>query len=73
MVAPNRPSGDDVIQELDELRKITHGKKNKQTIPGFGMRHNLKKKTFYIFLITLLENTFGASQLRCYAHREKCI
>ncbi|CAN6687318.1 unnamed protein product [Malus baccata var. baccata] len=39
-VAPSRPSGDDVIQELDELRKITHGKQNKQTIPGY--LHKLK-------------------------------
>nr|XP_028959288.1 uncharacterized protein LOC114825108 [Malus domestica] len=49
-VAPSRPSGDDVIQELDELRKITHGKQNKQTIPGFGRRHNWKKHSIFFQL-----------------------
>ncbi|CAN6575551.1 unnamed protein product [Malus baccata var. baccata] len=49
-VAPSRPSSDDVIQELDELRKITHGKQNKQTIPGFGRRHNWKKHSIFFQL-----------------------
>ncbi|CAN6547389.1 unnamed protein product [Malus baccata var. baccata] len=49
-VAPSRPSGDDVIQELDELRKITHGKQNKQMIPGFGRRHNWKKHSIFFQL-----------------------
>ncbi|KAI5344268.1 hypothetical protein L3X38_012145 [Prunus dulcis] len=50
-VAPTRPSGIDMINELSELREITHGKNGtKQTIAGFGKTHNWKKHSIFFKL-----------------------
>ncbi|VVA40424.1 PREDICTED: transposase, partial [Prunus dulcis] len=50
-LAPKRPSGDDVINELSELREITHGKDGKKhTIFGFGKDHNWKKHSIFFQL-----------------------
>ncbi|CAL2228983.1 unnamed protein product [Prunus armeniaca] len=50
-LAPKRPSGDDVINELSELREITHGKDGKKhTILGFGKDHNWKKHSIFFQL-----------------------
>ncbi|KAI5328625.1 hypothetical protein L3X38_028022 [Prunus dulcis] len=50
-LAPKRPFGDDVINELSELREITHGKDGKKhTIFGFGKDHNWKKHSIFFQL-----------------------
>ncbi|VVA26864.1 PREDICTED: LOC109704191 isoform [Prunus dulcis] len=50
-VAPTRPLGIDMINELSELREITHNKNGtKQTIAGFGKTHNWKKHSIFFKL-----------------------
>lgn len=48
---PRRPSGDEVVNELQGLREIIHGKKEKkQVIPGFGNTHNWNKHSIFFRL-----------------------
>ncbi|KAM5584841.1 hypothetical protein ABKV19_004281, partial [Rosa sericea] len=49
--APRRQSGEEIVDELQGLKTVAHGKNKKtQIIPGFGTTHNWKKSNIFFQL-----------------------